>query len=86
MNVKEFVTAAGRKFTFGYAALGSITLLCAVGTLGGDRFEMCFGALIGAVMAANYGEHREKMRAEKAAKEVKPDAPVPAPPQVPPAA
>lgn len=79
MKVEDFVKTAGRKFTFGYAALGSITLLAAVGSLGGDRFEMCFGALVGAVMAANYGEHREKMRAEKAAKEVKIDAPAPPP-------
>lgn len=70
MTVEDFVKTAGRKFTFGYAALWSITLLAAVGVLGGDRFEMCFGALIGAAMAANYGEHREKMRA----KEAKPDA------------
>lgn len=69
MTVKEFVAAAGRKFAFGYAALGAITALCGVGALSGDRFEMCFGALIGALMAANYGEHREKQRAEKAAKE-----------------
>ncbi len=71
MKVEDFVKTAGRKFAFGYAALGSLTLLCAVGTLVGDRFEMCFGALVGAVMAANYGEHREKA---KAAKEDKPDA------------
>ena len=75
MKVEDFVKTAGRKFAFGYAALSSLTLLCAVGTLGGDRFEMCFGALVGAVMAANYGEHREKQRA---AKEVKPDAAPPA--------
>jgi len=75
MKIEDFVKTAGRKFAFGYAALGSLTLLCAVGTLGGDRFEMCFGALVGAVMAANYGEHREKQRA---AKEVKPDATPPA--------
>lgn len=76
MKVEDFVKSAGRKFTFGYAALGSITLLGAVGVLGGDRFEMCFAALIGAVMAANYGEHREKQRAAKETS----DATLPPPP------
>lgn len=84
MNVKEFVVSAGRKFTFGYAALGAITALCGVGMLSGDRFEMCFGALIGALMAANYGEHREKQRAAKESSNATPDASaVPAPPPQP---
>lgn len=73
MKVEDFVKTAGRKFTAFYAALGSITLLCAAGALGGDRYEMCFGALVGAVMAANYGEHREKQRAAKE----KPNEPAP---------
>lgn len=74
MTTIEFVKAAGRKFAFGYAALGAITALCGIGALSGDRFEMCFGALIGALMAANYGEHREKMRAAKEAANAAPTA------------
>ena len=65
MNVKEFVTAAGRKFTWGYAGLAAIFMLCALSRLSGAEFVGAFGALVAAIMAANYGENREKARATK---------------------
>ncbi len=70
----ELMKVTGRKFAWAYAALFSIWSLCLLKGIGGAEFQLCFGTLAGVVMAANYGENREKSRAA-ASKEVKPDAP-----------
>ncbi len=77
----EIMKVTGRKFAWSYAALVSIWSLCMLKGINGAEFQLCFGTLAGVVMAANYGENREKHRA--ASKEVKPDAPVQAPPAQP---
>lgn len=74
MNAKDFVASAGRKFAWGYAALAAIFLALMCHRLTGGEFVAVFGTLVGALMAANYGENREKARAEKP-KET-PNAPV----------
>lgn len=74
MTAKEFITQAGRKFSWGYAALGSLTALAGVGRLTGGEFGGAFAALVAALMAANYGENREKARAAKEAKDAPPQA------------
>ncbi len=62
-SLVDLMKVSGRKFAWAYAALFLIASLNALGTLREERFEMCFGALVLAVMGANYGEHREKQRA-----------------------
>lgn len=65
MTVKEFVLLAGRKFSWGYAALGGLVALCGAGRLSGGEFVATFGTLATTLAAANYGENREKARAAK---------------------
>lgn len=76
MTTDEFVKAAGRKFAWGYAALAAIFLALMFSRLTGGEFVAVFGTLVGALMAANYGENREKARAPR---EVKTDVVPPAP-------
>lgn len=76
MKVEDLVKSAGRKFAWGYAALAAIFLALMCHRLTGGEFVAVFGTLVGALMAANYGENREKARSPK---EVKPDAAPPAP-------
>jgi hypothetical protein len=66
MKIDEFVKTAGRKFSFSYAALGGLVALSGAGRLSGAEFVGAFGALVTTVMAANYGENREKQRAASA--------------------
>ncbi len=80
--VTELMKITGRKFAWAYAALFSIWSLCMLKGITGAEFQLCFGTLAGVVMAANYGENREKARAASA-KEVKPDAPTPPPLSIP---
>jgi hypothetical protein len=68
----ELMKVTGRKFAWAYAALFSLWSLAALAKLDSAGFQISFAALVGAVMAANYGENREKARASK---EAKPDAP-----------
>ena len=75
-NMLETIKKNGmRKMAWGLVALGSIVGLTAFGKLGADGavFGNCFMFLVGAVMGANYGEHKEK------GKKVEPAAPVVAP-------
>lgn len=58
----DIMKTSGRKFAWAYAALFGICALNALGTLKDERFEMCFGALVATLMAANYGEHKEKQK------------------------
>ena len=74
MNALEAIKKAGmRKVGYGLAALGSIVGLAAAGKLDAGSFKECFIFLVGAVMASNYGEHREKAKSAGGA-----DAPAPA--------
>ena len=75
MSTAEFVKAAGRKFAWGYAALAAIFLSLMCSRLTGGEFVAVFGTLVGALMAANYGENREKARAVKEPKADEPQAP-----------
>lgn len=66
-----------RKMAWGLIALICLVGLAAFGKLGdvngnGAIFRDCFIGLVGFVMGANYGEHREK----KAAQAATPAAPV----------
>ncbi len=72
----ELMKVTGRKFAWAYAALFSLWSLAALAKLDSAGFQISFAALVGAVMAANYGENRENARAGK---EVKPDATTPQP-------
>ncbi len=68
MKFLESVKLYGmRKMAWGLVALSSITALAFRGHLTGGEFAECFGILVSAVMAANYGEHKEKAKAETAA-------------------
>lgn len=67
----ELMKVTGRKFAWSYAALFSLWSLAALAKLDSAGFQISFAALVGAVMAANYGENREKSRS---AKENAPDA------------
>lgn len=50
----------GRKFAWAYAALFALWSLAAMARLDSAGFQISFAALVGAVMAANYGEHKAK--------------------------
>lgn len=50
----------GRKFAWAYAALFVLWSLAALSKLDSSGFQIAFAALVGAVMAANYGEHKAK--------------------------
>lgn len=63
----ELMKVTGRKFSWAYAALFAIWSLCMLKGINGAEFQLSFATLAGVVMAANYGENREKARA--AAKE-----------------
>lgn len=56
-----------RKMAWGLIALIAIFVLALAGKLGDSIFRDCFVALVGFVMGANYGEHKEKKKAEIAA-------------------
>jgi hypothetical protein len=66
----DLMKTSGRKFAWAYAALFLICALNAYGSLKEERFENCFLMLVGAAMAANFGEHKAKQP-----KMEKPDAP-----------
>lgn len=65
-GLMEFAKESGRKFMWGYAALFALWSLSAMGNIKDDKFEFCFDALVVALIAGNYGEHREKQRAAAA--------------------
>lgn len=47
---------------WGLIALAAIFILTLTGKLGDSIFRDCFVALVGFVMGANYGEHKEKAK------------------------
>ncbi len=59
----ELMKVTGRKFAFAYAALFALWSLCLLVQGFVPVFQLSFAALVGSVMAANYGENREKSRA-----------------------
>lgn len=67
----ELMKVTGRKFAWAYAALFALWSICLMKGISGAEFQISFATLVATVMAANYGENREKAR--NAAKEVKPD-------------
>lgn len=68
----ELMKVTGRKFAWAYAALFALWSLAAMARIDSAGFQISFAALVGAVMAANYGENREKARKE--AKDAPPTA------------
>lgn len=58
----ELMKVTGRKFAWAYAALFSLWSACLLKGMTGGEFSLAFGGLVGAVMAANYGEHKAKQK------------------------
>ncbi len=61
----ELMKVTGRKFAWAYAALFALWSALCLTKLDSVSFHISFGLLVSAVMAANYGENREKARSGK---------------------
>jgi len=63
MNILKTIKDAGmRKMLWGLIALLVLAVLSGLSRLDSSAFQNCFIALVGFVMGANYGEHKEKSK------------------------
>lgn len=68
MKFLESIKANGmRKMIWGLIALISLEIVCIAAKYDGTIFRDCFIAIVGFVMGANYGEHKEKSKAARVA-------------------